>query len=87
MLVFHDKYRELDPMWHVQGLGEPAAERHSKQYLEKAHLLHWSGLVKPWGRIDESMGKSIWDTYYLPDPWQQFKVLRKAVSKSARHDS
>ena len=86
MLVFHDKYRELDPLWHVQGLGNPAGERHSLHYLEKAHLLHWSGVSKPWGRIDDAMGKSIWDTYFLPDPWHQFKVLRKAVSKSMRFD-
>jgi len=84
MLVFHDKYHEIDPLWHVHGLGEPSGERHSIHYLENAHLLHWSGVVKPWGRIDDAMGKTVWDTYFLPDPWQQFKVLRKAVSKSSR---
>ena len=53
---------------------------------EKAHLLHYSGPVKPWGRLGEAMGQTIWDTYYLPDPWRQFKVLRKAKSKSTRLD-
>jgi len=86
MLVFHDKFQELDPMWHVRGLGNPAGERHSPHFLKSARLLHWSGLVKPWGRIDDAMGKSIWDTYFLPDPWNRFKVLRKAVSKSTRLD-
>jgi len=86
MLEYFDKYLALDPMWHVQGLGDPTGERHSPHYLQKAHLLHYSGPVKPWGRIGETMGQSIWDMYYLPDPWRQFKVLRKPKSKSTRLD-
>jgi hypothetical protein len=86
MLVFHDKYREIDPLWHVRGLGETAGERYSKSFLENANLLHWSGVNKPWGRIEAAMGRDVWDTYYLPDPWHRFKVIRKAKSKSSRLD-
>jgi len=86
MLEYFDKYLELAPMWHVRGLGDPSGQRHSSHFLEKAHLLHYSGPVKPWGRLGEAMGQAIWDTYYLPDPWRQFKVLRKAKSKSTRLD-
>jgi len=86
MLEYYNKYLELDPLWHVRGLGDPASERHSPHFLEKAHLLHFSGPVKPWGRLGQAMGQAIWDTYYLPDPWRQFKVIRKAKSKSTRLD-
>lgn len=86
MLEYYDKYLELDPMWHVRGLGDPSGERRSPHFLDNAHLLHFSGPVKPWERLGEAMGQAIWNTYYLPDPWRQFKVLRKAKSKSTRLD-
>ena len=68
------------------GLGDPSGERRSPHFLDNAHLLHFSGPVKPWERLGEAMGQAIWNTYYLPDPWRQFKVLRKAKSKSTRLD-
>jgi len=84
MLIFHSNYTEIDPMWHVRGLGELNWQRLSQHFLEKARLLHWSGPEKPWGRIDADRGRDIWDTYYVHDPWGQFKVIRKPRARSSR---
>ncbi|XP_062505661.1 glycosyltransferase 8 domain-containing protein 1-like isoform X2 [Corticium candelabrum] len=75
MIVFHNKYSRLDPMWHVRHLGWSTGSRYSRQFLQEAHLLHWNGGYKPWGSPAQYV--DIWDKYYIPDPTRQFKPMRK----------
>uniref|UniRef100_A0A3Q3NK46 Glycosyltransferase 8 domain containing 2 n=1 Tax=Labrus bergylta TaxID=56723 RepID=A0A3Q3NK46_9LABR len=42
LIVFHKKYTQLDPMWHVRHLGKINTYSH-RELLQGAHLLHWNG--------------------------------------------
>ncbi|XP_033763664.1 glycosyltransferase 8 domain-containing protein 2-like isoform X2 [Pecten maximus] len=75
MIVFYDKYTEIDPNWHVRYLGWTTRTSYSKSFLSYAHLLHWNGRFKPWGRV--SSHSDIWDKYYVPDPSGKFHPVRK----------
>jgi hypothetical protein len=49
--------------------------RYSKQFIESAKLLHWSGRFKPWSH--RAAHAQVWDRYYIPDPTGQFRPARK----------
>jgi hypothetical protein len=48
--------------------------RYSKQFIENAKLLHWSGRFKPWSH--RAAHAQVWDRYYIPDPTGQFRPAR-----------
>lgn len=78
MLVFYNKYTPMAQIWNVHYLGWTPRTSYSRQFIQRAKLLHWSGHFKPWGRT--SAFQDIWDGYYLPDPTKQFQPLRKGVA-------
>lgn len=75
MIVFYKKYTEIDSNWHVRYLGWTMRTSYSKSFLSYAHLLHWNGRFKPWGRV--SSHTDIWDKYYVRDPTNKFHPVRK----------
>nr|CAD7459993.1 unnamed protein product [Timema tahoe] len=75
LIVFYDRIAHLDPLWHVQHLGTSSGGRHSKQFVERAKLLHWSGPLKPWHQ--RCAHSELWDRYFIPDPTAQFRPARK----------
>ncbi|KAL8571961.1 hypothetical protein ACOMHN_026173 [Nucella lapillus] len=78
MLVFYDKYTAIDQLWNIHFLGWTARISYSREFIQRAKLLHWSGRFKPWGR--SSNFQSLWDKHYLPDPRKEFQPLRKGVA-------
>ncbi|XP_005097020.1 glycosyltransferase 8 domain-containing protein 1 [Aplysia californica] len=75
MIVFYNKFSAIDPMWHVRYLGWTSGTSYSKKFVAKAKLLHWNGKFKPWGRV--SQHHDVWDRYFLPDPGNRFKPMRR----------
>ncbi|XP_067005431.2 glycosyltransferase 8 domain-containing protein 1 [Anabrus simplex] len=75
LIEFYGKITALDPLWHIQHLGLGSTSRHSKQFIERAKLLHWSGHFKPWRHW--SAHSEHWDRYFVPDPTLQFRPIRK----------
>eukprot|EP00118_Oscarella_pearsei_P011042 m.70992 g.70992 ORF g.70992 m.70992 type:complete len:390 (+) comp35724_c0_seq1:811-1980(+) len=75
MIVFHQKYSKLDPLWHVRHLGWSAGSRYSRNFLSEAKLIHWNGQFKPWG--NPAQYQDIWDKYFVIDPTGQFTPVRK----------
>lgn len=75
MIVFYDKYTEIDPNWHVRYLGWTTRTSYSDSFLSYAKLLHWNGHYKPWG--GKSSHSVIWDRYYVEDPTGKFHPVRK----------
>ena len=72
LIVLYGRVSLLDPAWHVQHLS-----RYSKQFIEKAKLLHWSGRLKPWShRVPHA---DVWHRYYIPDPTAQFRPARRRI--------
>lgn len=75
LIEFYGKVTPLDPLWHVQHLGVGLSSRYSKQFIEQAKLLHWSGHFKPWRH--RAAHTEQWDRYFVPDPTLQFRPLRR----------
>ncbi|XP_021353559.1 glycosyltransferase 8 domain-containing protein 1-like isoform X2 [Mizuhopecten yessoensis] len=75
MIVFYNQYTEIDPNWHVRYLGWTTRTSYSKSFLSYAHLLHWNGRYKPWGRVSSHV--DIWDKYFVKDPDNKFHPVRK----------
>lgn len=75
MIVFHNNFISLNPMWNVRHLGLTPGSHYSRTFLHQAKLLHWNGPLKPWGR--RSSHAEFWERYYIPDPSGQFHLLRK----------
>ncbi|XP_063230924.1 glycosyltransferase 8 domain-containing protein 1-like [Bacillus rossius redtenbacheri] len=73
-LVLHGRVSSLPPLWHVQHLGT-SGKRHSKQFVERARLLRWSGRLKPW--MARAHHAEVWERYLVPDPTGQFRPGRK----------
>uniref|UniRef100_A0A671SNK5 Glycosyltransferase 8 domain containing 2 n=1 Tax=Sinocyclocheilus anshuiensis TaxID=1608454 RepID=A0A671SNK5_9TELE len=48
LIVFHDKYTTIDPLWHVRHLGWSPDTSYPRSFLKDARLLHWNGRFKPW---------------------------------------
>jgi len=80
LIVFHQKYAKLSPMWHVRHLGWRVRETFSSNFISHAKLLHWSGKYKPWA--GRSQFTKIWDKYYVPDPQRKYKPIRKIHSQT-----
>ncbi|CAG5132519.1 unnamed protein product [Candidula unifasciata] len=76
MIVFYNKYSPIDPMWHVRYLGWTPGTSYSQSFVRQAKLLHWNGRFKPWGRT--SQHSDLWDKYFIPDPINQFRPVRRA---------
>ncbi|XP_012674095.1 glycosyltransferase 8 domain-containing protein 2 [Clupea harengus] len=74
LIVFHDKYTTIDPLWHVRHLGWSPDARYAESFLQKAQLLHWNGRFKPWDfpcvHIDR------WEKWFIPDPAGRFSLIR-----------
>ncbi|XP_065842380.1 glycosyltransferase 8 domain-containing protein 2-like [Oscarella lobularis] len=75
MIVFHQKYSRLDPLWHVRHLGWSAGSRYSRHFLSEAKLVHWNGQFKPWG--NPSQYHDMWDKYFVSDPLGEQRPVRK----------
>ncbi|CAH1775439.1 unnamed protein product [Owenia fusiformis] len=81
MIALYKKYTLMDPMWHVRNLGwSPSGKRYSKEFLQSAKLLHWNGRFKPWGR--KSQAADIWDKYFIKDPEERFRPLRRDLKRA-----
>ncbi|XP_044199762.1 glycosyltransferase 8 domain-containing protein 2 [Thunnus albacares] len=74
LIVFHDKYTTLDPLWHVRHLGWSPDARYSDSFLQEAHLLHWNGPFKPWNHPAVHM--DLWEKWFIPDPSKKFSLVR-----------
>jgi lipopolysaccharide biosynthesis glycosyltransferase len=81
MIVFYQQYALLDPLWNVRHLGMPSGRHYSTEMIAMANLLHWSGPVKPWhGRAAYT---ARWDQYFIPDPNQKYRPVRKYSVESS----
>uniref|UniRef100_A0A3Q2PJ72 Glycosyltransferase 8 domain containing 2 n=1 Tax=Fundulus heteroclitus TaxID=8078 RepID=A0A3Q2PJ72_FUNHE len=74
LIVFHDRYTTLDPLWHVRHLGWSPDARYSESFLQGAHLLHWNGPFKPWNY--PAVHWNLWERWFIPDPSGRFVVTR-----------
>ncbi|XP_014866169.1 PREDICTED: glycosyltransferase 8 domain-containing protein 2 isoform X1 [Poecilia mexicana] len=74
LIVFHDKYTALDPLWHVRHLGWSPDARYAESFLQGAHLLHWNGPFKPWN--DPAVHSDLWERWFIPDPSGRFTLTR-----------
>ncbi|XP_026182659.1 glycosyltransferase 8 domain-containing protein 2 isoform X3 [Mastacembelus armatus] len=74
LIVFHDKYTTLDPLWHVRHLGWSPDARYSESFLQEAHLLHWNGPFKPWNY--PAVHLDLWERWFIPDPSGRFSLVR-----------
>uniref|UniRef100_A0A671WQM2 Glycosyltransferase 8 domain containing 2 n=1 Tax=Sparus aurata TaxID=8175 RepID=A0A671WQM2_SPAAU len=71
LIVFHDKYTTLDPLWHVRHLGNSTV---GSTFLEEARLLHWNGPFKPWNY--PAVHLDLWERWFIPDPSKKFSLVR-----------
>ncbi|XP_049617135.1 glycosyltransferase 8 domain-containing protein 2 [Syngnathus scovelli] len=74
LIVFHDKYTVLDPIWHVRHLGWSPDSGYPESFLQKAQLLHWNGPFKPWGY--PAVHTERWEKWFIPDPSGKFSLMR-----------
>ncbi|XP_055367470.1 glycosyltransferase 8 domain-containing protein 2 isoform X2 [Betta splendens] len=74
LIVFHDKYTTLDPLWHVRHLGWSPDAHYSESFLQEAHLLHWNGPFKPWNY--PAVHSDLWERWFIPDPSGKFSLVR-----------
>ncbi|XP_008399746.1 glycosyltransferase 8 domain-containing protein 2 isoform X1 [Poecilia reticulata] len=74
LIVFHDKYTALDPLWHVRHLGWSPNARYAESFLQGAQLLHWNGPFKPWN--DPAVHSDLWKRWFIPDPSGRFTLTR-----------
>ncbi|XP_019955378.2 glycosyltransferase 8 domain-containing protein 2 isoform X1 [Paralichthys olivaceus] len=74
LIVFHDKFTTLDPLWHVRHLGWSPDARYSESFLQEAHLLHWNGPFKPWKY--PAVHLDLWERWFIPDPSGRFSLIR-----------
>ncbi|KAF7663852.1 hypothetical protein LDENG_00199170 [Lucifuga dentata] len=74
LIVFHDKYTTLDPLWHIRHLGWGPDVRYSDSVLQEAHLLHWNGRFKPWN--NPGMHVDRWEKWFVPDPSGRFSLVQ-----------
>eukprot|EP00440_Ansanella_granifera_P050907 gb/GFBE01055176.1/.p1 GENE.gb/GFBE01055176.1/~~gb/GFBE01055176.1/.p1 ORF type:complete len:366 (+),score=53.70 gb/GFBE01055176.1/:1-1098(+) len=58
-IMFHNLWKdsdncfeELDWSWHAFSLGQPSTALSEEQYAS-AHILHWSGMCKPWDDVQQ----------------------------------
>ncbi|KAK3109025.1 hypothetical protein FSP39_021414 [Pinctada imbricata] len=77
MIVFYNKYTQIDPNWHIRYLGWTTGTTYTKQFIKHAKLLHWNGRFKPWG--GRAQHSDVWEKYFVPDPTKKFKPIRKNV--------
>ncbi|KAF3859627.1 hypothetical protein F7725_022026, partial [Dissostichus mawsoni] len=68
LIVFHDKYTTLDPLWHVRHLDA----RYAESFLQEALLLHWNGPFKPWSY--PAVHLDLWEKWFVPDPSRRFSL-------------
>ncbi|KAL6117105.1 glt8d2 [Pungitius sinensis] len=74
LIVFHDKYTTLDPLWHVRHMGWSPDAHYSENFLQGAHLLHWNGPFKPWHY--PAVHLDLWERWFIPDPSRRFSLVR-----------
>ncbi|CAL8328328.1 unnamed protein product [Boreogadus saida] len=74
LIVFHNKYTTIDPSWNVRHLGWSPSSSYPSYVLDKANLLHWNGLYKPWKY--PSVHLDVWEKWFIPDPTGNFFLLR-----------
>uniref|UniRef100_A0A8D2ZID6 Glycosyltransferase 8 domain-containing protein 2 n=1 Tax=Scophthalmus maximus TaxID=52904 RepID=A0A8D2ZID6_SCOMX len=77
LIVFHDKYTTLDPLWHVRHLGWSPDARYPESFLQEARLLHWNGPFKPWNY--PAVHLDLWERWFIPDPSGRFSLVRPDV--------
>ncbi|XP_068442422.1 glycosyltransferase 8 domain-containing protein 2 isoform X1 [Clinocottus analis] len=75
LIVFHDKYTTMDPLWHVRHMGWSPDARYSEKFLQEAHLLHWNGPFKPWHY--PAVHLDLWERWFIPDPSRKFSLVRQ----------
>ncbi|XP_068611601.1 glycosyltransferase 8 domain-containing protein 2 [Brachionichthys hirsutus] len=74
LIVFHDKYTTLDPLWHVRHLGWGPDARYPESVIQDARLLHWNGPFKPWNYPAAHF--DLWEKWFIPDPSKRFSLVR-----------
>ncbi|XP_019400310.1 PREDICTED: glycosyltransferase 8 domain-containing protein 2 isoform X2 [Crocodylus porosus] len=74
LIVFHEKYSAINPLWHIRHLGWSPDTRYSEHFLQDAKLLHWNGRYKPWDY--PSVHTDLWEKWFIPDPSGKFKLIR-----------
>ncbi|XP_077450535.1 glycosyltransferase 8 domain-containing protein 2 [Stigmatopora argus] len=79
LIVFHDKYTVLDPLWNVRHLGWSPNSGYPENLLQKAQLLHWNGPFKPWGY--PAVHTDRWEKWFIPDPSRKFSLMRPKSKK------
>ncbi|XP_072310342.1 glycosyltransferase 8 domain-containing protein 2 [Eucyclogobius newberryi] len=74
LIVFHDRFTRLEPLWHVRHLGFSPDWYYADKELQEAQLLHWNGPFKPW--TFPVAHSDLWERWFIPDPCGRFRVLR-----------
>uniref|UniRef100_A0A674F208 Glycosyltransferase 8 domain containing 2 n=1 Tax=Salmo trutta TaxID=8032 RepID=A0A674F208_SALTR len=74
LIVFHDEYTIINPLWHVRHLGWSPDARYSETFLQGAHLLHWNGRFKLWDYPCVHLDR--WEKWFIPDPTGKFLLVR-----------
>ncbi|XP_068163383.1 glycosyltransferase 8 domain-containing protein 2 isoform X2 [Antennarius striatus] len=74
LIVFHDKFTTLDPLWHVRHLGWGPDARYPENFIQDAQLLHWNGPFKPWNY--PAVHLDLWEKWFIPDPSKKFSLVR-----------
>ncbi|XP_023513240.1 probable galacturonosyltransferase 15 [Cucurbita pepo subsp. pepo] len=60
LMAFEDHMYPIDSSWHVAGLGERPFKTISKEILQDAAVVHFSGPAKPWLEIGSPEVRNIW---------------------------
>ncbi|KAG7034861.1 putative galacturonosyltransferase 15, partial [Cucurbita argyrosperma subsp. argyrosperma] len=63
MMAFEGHMQPIDPSWHVAGLGERPPQLLSKEVLEDAAVIHFSGPAKPWLEIGSPEVRNLWNKH------------------------
>ncbi|XP_028810912.1 glycosyltransferase 8 domain-containing protein 2 [Denticeps clupeoides] len=74
LIVFHDKFTTMDPLWHVRHLGWSPETHYPESTLQEAKLLHWNGRFKPWDY--PCVHPERWEKWFVPDVTGRFKLVR-----------
>nr|XP_055046798.1 glycosyltransferase 8 domain-containing protein 2 [Misgurnus anguillicaudatus] len=74
LIVFHNRYTTIDPLWHVRHLGWSPSAQYPALVLQEAQLLHWNGHFKPWEY--PCVHLELWEKWFIPDPTGKFSLVR-----------
>uniref|UniRef100_A0A3B4ATM7 Uncharacterized protein n=1 Tax=Periophthalmus magnuspinnatus TaxID=409849 RepID=A0A3B4ATM7_9GOBI len=84
LIVFHERFTKVDPMWHVRHLGFSPDAYYAESYLQGAQLLHWNGPFKPW--TYPAVHSDLWEKWFVPDPSRRFRLVRPKVGEEEEEE-